>query len=678
MRGLDDGDDFFGPEGVAHMTDAWTARSVVNGCEPSVGFDDSVDVTEGTVAVDATGPEDTVDVPGKNVDLPARDADPRYDLVTVDGTGSINVTSGSPSGVSPRTPEIPDGEVLLAVVRVPADGEGGNPTVFDARILTSTLSASGVLVPSVVDVVAAAADEATARERLRVPTMSSDPATGDGPRLWWRDDTDELKVERDDGTVETLELHDPSDLQNPVLRVYDGEAVRAVEAVPVASSISAAYPWLRFSDGDDLYELTDQSIVPPSVSTNSATNVGATTATLNGSLDDMGGADVVVVGFEYRVQASSTWSTTPNFDRTSTGTFSRDVDDLSAGTSYEFRAVGEGLNGTVDRGNILSFETDSIQISTQETSGISETTATLEGSVDGMGASSTVDVSFQYRESGTTSWQETASEEVSSTGSFARSVSGLDAGTAYEWRAKGVGDDGSSDVGTTKTFETMPAFDGGRMILKPESGDLTNFSAHPDADADSLAHYDINANPPVFDGSYSLKYLGDTTSLTSIISESGLPNYPQTDARMLFFVHTEFEGDASGRGRARIKWNTDPNARSDTDRIEFREDLGEVLLAASHGDATSATASLNISAKWWAVEVFVDGSTGDYQADVYDVSGVDEPDNYTDGSLEASLSLQHTDGIDSEGEFLFDNISAESFREASWTVDLWRTEDKII
>jgi subtilisin len=95
------------------------------------------------------------------------------------------------------------------------------------------------------------------------------------------------------------------------------------------------------------------------VSTGNATNVGETTATLNGSLDDLGGADSADCYFEYRESATSTWSTTAAQTLTSTGSFSEDVSGLSSGTEYEFRAVADASDGDSDAGATNTFTTSS-------------------------------------------------------------------------------------------------------------------------------------------------------------------------------------------------------------------------------------------------------------------------------------------------------------------------------
>ena len=95
-----------------------------------------------------------------------------------------------------------------------------------------------------------------------------------------------------------------------------------------------------------------------SVSTNSATGVGETAATLNGSLNDLGDANSADVYFEWgEVGSGFPNSTTPE-TLTSTGSFSETISELSGGTDYEFRAVAETADDA-DTGSTQSFTTDS-------------------------------------------------------------------------------------------------------------------------------------------------------------------------------------------------------------------------------------------------------------------------------------------------------------------------------
>jgi subtilisin len=92
-----------------------------------------------------------------------------------------------------------------------------------------------------------------------------------------------------------------------------------------------------------------------SVSTDSATNVDGSSATLNGSLDNLDGASSANVYFEWRETGASSWNTTSTQTLSMTGSFSDDVTGLTEGAEYEFRAVGEASDGDTDTGGTVTF-----------------------------------------------------------------------------------------------------------------------------------------------------------------------------------------------------------------------------------------------------------------------------------------------------------------------------------
>ena len=99
--------------------------------------------------------------------------------------------------------------------------------------------------------------------------------------------------------------------------------------------------------------------VPPSVTTNAATEVGVDSAVLNGNLDDLGSASSVDVGFQWGTD--TTYSGTPVWFGTmySTGNFSAPpLTGLTPDTTYHFRSVGVGIGlGGFGYGEDMTFTT---------------------------------------------------------------------------------------------------------------------------------------------------------------------------------------------------------------------------------------------------------------------------------------------------------------------------------
>ncbi|WP_436924219.1 hypothetical protein [Halosimplex amylolyticum] len=97
----------------------------------------------------------------------------------------------------------------------------------------------------------------------------------------------------------------------------------------------------------------------PVVSTGSASSVGTSSATLSGSLDDLGGASSVDAYFEWRESGASSWTATGSQSLSSTSSYSQTVSGLSADTDHEFRAVADASDGDAAVGSTNSFATSS-------------------------------------------------------------------------------------------------------------------------------------------------------------------------------------------------------------------------------------------------------------------------------------------------------------------------------
>jgi len=93
------------------------------------------------------------------------------------------------------------------------------------------------------------------------------------------------------------------------------------------------------------------------VSTASATEIGQTSATLGGTVSDLGGADSVDVVFEWGTVSSDLQRTTGTQQVSETREVTATVDELMPGTTYAFRLVATGTNGSSDTGTERQFTT---------------------------------------------------------------------------------------------------------------------------------------------------------------------------------------------------------------------------------------------------------------------------------------------------------------------------------
>ncbi|OHA73165.1 MAG: hypothetical protein A3B24_00775 [Candidatus Wildermuthbacteria bacterium RIFCSPLOWO2_01_FULL_48_16] len=87
---------------------------------------------------------------------------------------------------------------------------------------------------------------------------------------------------------------------------------------------------------------TFKVVTAPTVTTQAATDIIGTQATLNGDLTSLGGAANATVWFEWGTTVSYGNSTTP-VTKTSTGTFNASITNLVGGTTYHFRAVAQNF-----------------------------------------------------------------------------------------------------------------------------------------------------------------------------------------------------------------------------------------------------------------------------------------------------------------------------------------------
>ncbi|WP_226006658.1 hypothetical protein [Natrinema salinisoli] len=123
-----------------------------------------------------------------------------------------------------------------------------------------------------------------------------------------------------------------------------------------------------------------------------------------------------------------------------TPTHSRDVGDVDVDGSASWN--GASIN-------------DGPLAATGPASALTESSMTLSGSLDHLGTDASIQVAFEYRERGASSWSRTDAETISSRGEFSRDVSDLSTNTEYEYRAVAVDGDGDRVVGSTATVTTL-------------------------------------------------------------------------------------------------------------------------------------------------------------------------------------------------------------------------------
>ena len=214
----------------------------------------------------------------------------------------------------------------------------------------------------------------------------------------------------------------------------------------------------------------------PAVTTNPATSVASSSATLNGSLNPRGAT--TTVNFQYGT-TTSYGSTTAM--QTQTGTTVRaitaNISGLTANTTYHFRIVahnGGGASFGADRTFTTLTATGPPVVSTSPATLIGSFSATLNGSLDPHGLTTTL--SFQY---GTTTSYGSTTAMQTQTGNTYRNItaniSGLMASTTYHFRIVATNSAGTR-MGSDRTFTTLSTTGAPVAITNPATL-IASFSA---------------------------------------------------------------------------------------------------------------------------------------------------------------------------------------------------------
>jgi hypothetical protein len=215
----------------------------------------------------------------------------------------------------------------------------------------------------------------------------------------------------------------------------------------------------------------------PHITTNPATNLTSSSATLNGTVNPNGLP--TTVHFEYGT-TTSYGSTTRNqsYNGDSTQNVSANISGLTPNTTYHFRLVGTNVDGTRyggDRTFTTLAATGPPVVTTNPASLIGSYSARLNGSLDPHGL--TTMVYFQY---GTTTSYGLTTAPQSQTGSTYRNISvnigGLTASTTYHFRIVATNSAGTR-YGADSTFTTLSATGPPVVVTNPATNVASSSAA---------------------------------------------------------------------------------------------------------------------------------------------------------------------------------------------------------
>ncbi|MHB8085603.1 MAG: beta strand repeat-containing protein [Dehalococcoidia bacterium] len=300
---------------------------------------------------------------------------------------------------------------------------------------------------------------------------------------------------------------------------------------------------------------TTGAVPAMSVNTLAATNVTSTSATLNGSLVSLGANPVVNVYFRYGLDTSY-GSSTATQPLSAAGAFSANLNNLTPGATYHYVAVGQ--NSTTALGTDMTFTAGSASVTTGGATNITGTSATLGGTLNGLGLASFATVYFQYGP--TTSYGYTTdSTSMSAIGAFSLNVSGLTNNSAYNYRAVVVA--GSSIAyGANATFTTIGGggvppnqFYGNVYIngsLAPAGATVTayiNGTQSATTTTDSLGRYGWTSPFVVYNGPGIVTFTvnGIQTSQSAQWTVGGVTNVDLVPTPLGVITNTALTGDSS-------------------------------------------------------------------------------------------------------------------------------------
>jgi hypothetical protein len=271
---------------------------------------------------------------------------------------------------------------------------------------------------------------------------------------------------------------------------YNGITTQNVSANVIGLSPNTTYHFrvVATNSGGTRYggDRTFSTLSPtgaPGVTTNPATSIASFSATINGSVYPHG--LTTTVHFQYGTTIGYGHTTAL---QTKTGntyqSASANISGLAASTRYHFRIVATNSAGTTygaDRTFTTLSATGRPVVTTNPATFIASYSATLDGSLDPHGLSTTV--YFQYGT--TTSYGLTTSLHTKSGNTYqniSANISGLAAGTRYHFRIVATNSAGTT-YGADRTFTTLSAA-GPPVVITDPATNVISSSATLDGTVD--------------------------------------------------------------------------------------------------------------------------------------------------------------------------------------------------
>ena len=205
--------------------------------------------------------------------------------------------------------------------------------------------------------------------------------------------------------------------------------------------------------GSALASAPSATTAGPSATTGPATVVGSTSATVTGSVNPGGQATTWIVEYGTSTSYGSKTTAKSAGSGSSAVSISADLSGLHVGTTYHYRVVATSSAGTSQGSDGVFTTTVPPDVVTGSPSSITQSSATLNGTVDPNGRETTF--YFEYGTSTSYGTKTTVRSAGSATTPQPESagISGLQAGRTYHFRVVATSDAGTS-TGKDVSFTT--------------------------------------------------------------------------------------------------------------------------------------------------------------------------------------------------------------------------------
>ena len=259
-----------------------------------------------------------------------------------------------------------------------------------------------------------------------------------------------LYIDEATSTKYVVSGNDMGEYSHQVMNLGDGQTYR-YEAYMICND-ETIY-------GGEITFTTEQIPDPesPIVTTADVTDITQTTAVSGGNITDDGGAAVTARGVCWSTSQNPTISDNHTSDGNGTGSFTSNLTNLTANTTYYVRAYATNENGT-SYGEQKSFTTlQNIElptVTTADVTDITQNTAVSGGNVTDDGGAAVTARGVCWSKDPNPTIDNSFISNGNGTGSFTIEISGLTSATTYYIRAYATNSEGTS-YGEQKSFTTL-------------------------------------------------------------------------------------------------------------------------------------------------------------------------------------------------------------------------------